>query len=163
MRINPIISLIALLITAPGVAQRDDVNKMAVMLGRNETSMTVGRVRYDLVGADTPDLSDPESLLLRVARASENGWYVRVYGHEGILVMTGSYSDEALTIAEGMFTFYHMNGVVESTGLFHLGAKVGVWKRYNERGDPLLDRIYNERDPDVEVMKVCGWTMSCRP
>jgi hypothetical protein len=163
MRRTFFIAFIIALVTTPVFAQRDDVNKMTVMLERNETSMTVGRVRYDLVGADVPDLSDPESLLLRVARASENGWYVRVYGHEGILVMTGSYSDEALTIAEGMFTFYHMNGVVESTGPFHLGAKVGVWKRYNERGDPLLDRIYNERDPDVEVMKVCGWTISCRP
>ena len=163
MRSNPIISLFALLISAPGAAQRDDVNKMAVMLDRNETSMTVGRVRYDLVGMDKPDLSDPGSLLLRVARASEIGWYVRVYGHEGILVMTGMYSDEALTIAEGVFTFYHMSGVVESTGRFHMGVKVGVWKRYDERGNPLLDRIYNERDPDVEVMNVCGWTISCRP
>lgn len=163
MRYNLIIpTLFAVLAVAPLSAQRDDVNKMGVMLARGETSMTVGRVRYDLVGADEPDVDKPESLLLRVARAAGSGWSVRVYGHEGILMMTGSYSDDALTVAEGAFVFYHRNGKVESSGNFHMGVKTGVWKRYNQRGDELPERFYDERG-NQEVVKVCGWTMSCRP
>ena len=168
MWINPmrctqhIVTLCAMLAVVAVSAQRDDVKKMDVMLARGETSMTVGRVRYDLVGAEEPDVDEPESLLLRVARVAEQGWSVRVYGHEGILMMTGFYSDEALTVAEGAFVFYHRNGNVESSGEFHMGVKTGVWKRYNQRGDELPERYYNERETE-EVVKVCGWTMSCRP
>lgn len=156
--------LVAVLIASPLLAQRDDVNKMKVMLARNETSMTVGRVRYDLVGIDDPTIEDPSTLLLRVTRKAPEGWGVRVYSSEGgILMMTGMFSDEQLTVAEGLFTFYHPNGQVESTGQFHLGAKTGVWKRYTDRGKALSDRVYGEVELATDPIKECSATLSCRP
>ena len=152
-----------MLVSTLAQAQRDDLNKMAVLLAKDQTSMTVGRVRYDLVGTDHPHTSDPSSLFLRVARNKEGGWKVNVYDHTKKLVMTGNYVDEDLTIADGTFTFYYPNGNMESSGQFVLGNKVGVWERFSERGDTLHERYYDDRRATYEVVKKCGWTISCRP
>jgi hypothetical protein len=156
--------LVTVLLDTLLFAQRDDVNKMKVMLARNETSMTVGRVRYDLVGIDHPTVSDPSTLLLRVTRRTTEGWGVRVYSSEGgVLMMTGEFSDETLTEADGLFTFYHPNGQVESTGQFHHGAKTGVWKRFTPQGKALSDRVYGEVELATDPIKECSATLSCRP
>jgi len=164
-QVRPLSCLMLAMATALSVAaQRDDVNKMAVMLARDQTSMTVGRVRYDLVGMNHPTLDDPSTLLLRVARKTPEGWSVRVYtGEGGHLIMTGTFSDEALTMAEGVFTFHHPNGQVESTGTFHNGLKTGVWKRYDARGTPLADRVYDNGALTTEPVRECGSTLSCKP
>lgn len=155
---------IAALASTPSIAQRDDVRKMNVMLARNETSMTVGRVRYDLVGRDHPDLEDPGTLLLRVARKAPEGWAVRVYtGQDGRLVMTGTFADDSLTVAHGEFTFYHPNGQVESTGRFEQGVKAGTWHRYDPQGNALPDRIYGHSTVRMDPVQECRSTLSCKP
>lgn len=114
------------LVSATVRTQRDGLKKVPVMLARNRTSITVGRARYELVGMDHPALDDPSTLLLRVVRKNEDGRSVRVYTSEsGILIITGQFSDEHLTVAEGLFTFCYRNGQVESSGLFHQGVKTG--------------------------------------
>ncbi len=160
---GPLFLILGLLAVQPVSGQRDDVKKIAVMLARNETSMTVGRVRYDLVGTKDLDISDPETLLLRVARVAPNGWAVRVYNPGGQLLMTGVFTDKELSVAEGPFTFYFTNGQVESSGSFERGYKTGVWKRYNSEGVALPERVYGEHAPEKSTFSECWGTLSCKP
>lgn len=161
---HPSVLLTAILVTTALHAQHDDVNKMAEMLAREETSLTVGRVRYDLVGMDHPNIEDPTTIFLRVARRTAEGWSVHVYtGECGHLVMAGTFSDEALTVAEGTFTFHHPNGEVESTGLFRNGVKSGVWKRFDPQGKALADRVYDPTALPPDHMLECWSTLSCKP
>lgn len=67
----------------------------------------------------------------------------RIYTMDGKLKAEGHFRDAALTIEEGAFVFYHPNGKVESQGDYAMGAKTGVWLRYDPWGDPLAEKVYN--------------------
>lgn len=58
----------------------------------------------------------------------------------------GRYADPDLEIEDGIFTFYHPNGKIESTGAYAQGWKSGVWQRFDEWGHPLSEKVY---DPEV--------------
>ncbi len=154
----------SMLANTPAHAQRDDVGKAAIMLASDRTSLTDGEVRYDLVGLVDPTLEKPSSLFLRVARRTDEGWGVQVYtAVEGILVMSGQFADEQLSIAEGLFNFYYPSGRLESSGMFHDGVKTGIWKRYDRRGRALAERIYVPVLVENEPLVECRSTLSCRP
>lgn len=65
---------------------------------------------------------------------------------DGKLKAEGRYLDAGLSIEHGTFVFYHTNGKVESTGEFRHGYKAGVWKRFDQWGRPLAEKVY---DPDA--------------
>ena len=67
----------------------------------------------------------------------------RTYSMDGVLKCEGSYVDEALRIEDGVFTFYHTNGKVESTGRYVKGLKTGVWLRYDKWGRDLAEKVYD--------------------
>lgn len=65
---------------------------------------------------------------------------------DGKMKAEGRYEDGELSIEHGTFVFYHANGKVESTGEYRHGYKAGVWKRYDQWGRPLAEKVY---DPDA--------------
>lgn len=67
----------------------------------------------------------------------------RTFTMEGRLKAEGTYKDAALTIEHGTFTFYHANGKVESQGDYAMGQKSGLWKRYDQWGRPLAEKVYD--------------------
>lgn len=54
--------------------------------------------------------------------------------NEKRLQMEGTYQDEASSIPEGLFHYYHANGILASTGKYHQGKKVGTWLSYHSNG-----------------------------
>ncbi|MEY3835957.1 MAG: hypothetical protein RI989_1385, partial [Bacteroidota bacterium] len=69
---------------------------------------------------------------------------VKINFQTGELMMTGTYLDEALTIAQGEFVYFFANGVKESQGLYESGQRVGAWQRWNFDGAQKPDRYYQE-------------------
>ena len=154
---------IAFALTLSVTAQRDDVNKLAVMQARGETSLKVGQVYYDMVVAENADPALEGMTLLRTARETPEGWAARVYGPDGTLVMEGNFAEKELRIPIGEFTFYHPNGKTESQGHFCNGGKVGAWHRWNQLGQPLADRTYPDQCPADTTGQHCWSSLSCKP
>ncbi|MCB0809482.1 MAG: energy transducer TonB [Flavobacteriales bacterium] len=74
----------------------------------------------------------------------EDGHFMaRTYAMDGSLKCEGSYADKALRIEDGVFTFYHPNGKVESTGRYMMGLKTGIWLRYDKWGRDLAEKVYD--------------------
>jgi TonB family protein len=67
----------------------------------------------------------------------------KIYSLDGKVKAEGRFRDEALTIEEGPFTFFHTNGKVESKGDYAMGNKTGVWLRYDAAGHALAEKVYN--------------------
>ncbi|MBK6370390.1 MAG: hypothetical protein IPF64_11370 [Flavobacteriales bacterium] len=107
---TPACMLVVVLTALPALGQRDDVNKLAVMRARGETSLTVGKVHYDMVVAYHANAYVADMTLLRTARKTPDGWFARVYGPDGGLLMTGTFKDQGLQIAQGDFTFSNQTG-----------------------------------------------------
>ena len=70
----------------------------------------------------------------------------KIYSMDGKLKAEGRFVDAALTIEDGSFKFYHTNGKLESEGAYAQGWKSGVWKRFDQWGRPLSEKVY---DPEV--------------
>jgi TonB family protein len=67
----------------------------------------------------------------------------RIYTMNDKLKAEGRFRDEALTIEEGPFIYYHPSGKVESKGAYVMGNKSGVWLRYDAAGNALAEKVYN--------------------
>ena len=70
----------------------------------------------------------------------------KTFSMDGKLKVEGRYVDPDLRIEDGVFTFYHPNGKIESTGAYAQGWKSGVWQRFDQWGRPLSEKVY---DPEV--------------
>jgi hypothetical protein len=77
---------------------------------------------------------------------------------EGKVKAEGTYSDEAMSMPHGYFTFYHPNGRVESKGEYINGNKAGLWLRYDAWGEPLAEKIYNP-EPLANIIYTRAQTM----
>ena len=86
----------------------------------------------------------------------------KIYTMDGKLKAEGRFRDEALTIEEGPFTFYHPNGKVESTGDYAMGNKSGVWLRYDAAGHALAEKVYNP-EPLANILYTRAETMPSMP
>lgn len=155
--------LIAVVLSLSASAQRDDVNKLAVMKARGETSLKVGQVHYDMVVAENADPALEGMTLLRTARETPDGWAARVYAPDGTLLMEGTFADPGLHIPQGQFTFFHPNGEPESKGEFCKGSKVGDWLRWDQRGQPLVNHEYSTLCPTDTTGQHCWSSLSCKP
>ncbi|MBL7939419.1 MAG: TonB family protein [Flavobacteriales bacterium] len=82
----------------------------------------------------------------------------RIYTLDGKLKAEGRFRDEALTVEEGPFVFYHLNGQVESKGLYAMGNKSGVWERFDVMGQPLAEKVYNP-EPLANIIYTRAQTM----
>ena len=54
--------------------------------------------------------------------------------YEKSLQMEGNYKEAECKIEEGLFTYYHSNKVIESTGNYKNGKRDGLWYRYHTNG-----------------------------
>jgi outer membrane lipoprotein-sorting protein len=79
-----------------------------------------------------------------ITKVTESLFEVKINFQTGELMMTGTYLDEALTIAEGEFVYFFANGIKESQGLYASGQRVGAWQRWNFDGAQKPDRYYQE-------------------
>lgn len=52
-------------------------------------------------------------------------------------------------LEDGHFTFYFMNGQIESEGEYDRGVKVGYWKRFDQNGKRKSDRYYPAESADL--------------
>lgn len=114
-------------------------------------------VRRDLVGPDFRPATSGTILLMREVRKTSNGFEVKVKAADGSLRMRGVFSDEQLTQANGLFSFYHDNGRLESEGHIANGVKTGVWKRYDRGGAARGEKIYNGQTYDQMAVSN-GWS-----
>lgn len=73
---------------------------------------------------------------------AEGAYDVSINFSGGQVFMTGKYQDENLEVRHGHFVFYSQNGNKQTEGDYHLGMKVGTWKRWDEEGAPLPSRTY---------------------
>ncbi len=67
----------------------------------------------------------------------------KIYTLDGKLKAEGRFKDEALTLEDGPFVFYHANGKVESKGHYAMGNKSGLWERFDPWGQPMAEKVYN--------------------
>lgn len=74
----------------------------------------------------------------------DGGLYIgKIYTMDGKLKAEGRFRDAALTVEEGPFIFYHVNGKVESQGDYAMGNKTGVWLRFDPWGNALAEKVYD--------------------
>lgn len=82
----------------------------------------------------------------------------RTYTIDGKLKAEGHYSDAALRIPHGTFTFFHPNGKVESRGTYANGNKSGVWERFDVWGGALAEKVYDP-EPLANIIYTRAQTM----
>ncbi len=149
----PLALLLSVSIAAPIMAQQD-LGRLLNELKTSETkSLIIGDKRYDLVGADYAATLINKDAFLRMTMRVPEGWAVQVLATDGDPLMTGTYLDEQLTTANGIFTYYHCNDRMESTGAYFRGIKTGVWSRYDTSGNLLGERIYHGLGTDDLLVK----------
>jgi outer membrane lipoprotein-sorting protein len=79
-----------------------------------------------------------------ITSVNESLYEVKINFQTGELMMTGTYLDEALTVADGEFVYFFANGTKESQGLYANGTRVGAWQRWNFDGAQKPDRYYQD-------------------
>jgi antitoxin component YwqK of YwqJK toxin-antitoxin module len=79
-----------------------------------------------------------------ITKINESLFEVKINFQTGELMMSGTYLDEALTLAEGEFVYFFANGTKESQGMYASGQRVGSWQRWNFDGAQKPDRYYQE-------------------
>lgn len=82
----------------------------------------------------------------------------KIFTMDGKLKAEGRFKDEALTIEDGPFVFYHGNGKVESRGEYVMGHKSGLWERYDVYGEALAEKIYDP-EPLANILYTRAQTM----
>ena len=150
---TPLALLLCATMAAPIMAQQD-LNRLLNELRSSEGgSLIIGDKRYDLVGADYAATTTNKDAFMRITMRVPEGWAVEVLAADGDPLMTGTYADEQLTIADGTFTYFHCNDRMESTGAYLHGIKTGVWSRYDTSGNLLGERIYHGLGTDDLLVK----------
>ena len=113
-------------------------------------------VRRELVGPGFGPVTGGEIILMREVRRTADGYVVKVKAADGTLRMRGTYADEALTVANGLFSYYHDNGRLESQGMIVNGTKSGTWVRFDREGQALNEKIYDGKNYDQRTAEH-GW------
>jgi hypothetical protein len=80
-------------------------------------------------------------LYMKVAQ-STGAYELEVMDKSHNKIMKGQSLDPKGTEWNGNFEFYHPDGNIESRGLYQEGAKVGVWERFDSKGNQLAERMY---------------------
>jgi antitoxin component YwqK of YwqJK toxin-antitoxin module len=81
-------------------------------------------------------LTDPSSArYYTIIEKTDSLWNRKDYFiYEKSLQMEGNYKEVECKIEEGLFTYYHSNKVIESTGNYKNGKRDGLWYRYYTNG-----------------------------
>lgn len=78
----------------------------------------------------------------KMENKTAEGYFFKAYFITGEVKMEGTYLDDQMEMAHGIFTFYYREGGVESTGEFRHGKKFGLWQRFNPDGSEKAEKIY---------------------
>jgi hypothetical protein len=81
------------------------------------------------------------TMYMKVAQ-STGAFELEVFDKSHNRIMKGQSLDPKGTVWNGSFEFYHPDGKIESRGLYQEGAKVGVWERFDSKGNQLAERMY---------------------
>jgi hypothetical protein len=154
-----ILTLACILIIATNACAQDNA-LLAGVPGANPV-IPHGYMFHDLVGPDLQPTNDINVAMHRAVREVANGFEVRVLSADGRVRMTGIYSDAELTVANGLFVYYHMNGEVESSGVYVNGTKKGLWERFAPNGLRKADRVYGPGTYE-EIAIEQGWVTVAR-
>ena len=101
-----------------------------------------------------------EAKYVRTITPTDHGYQVRVQTPHGFTLMTGTFADANATLAHGDFRFYDDAGTLRSEGRFVDGLKIGVWHRYDDRGQALSDKKYDGLDWEGMQLKL-GLASQC--
>ncbi len=97
---------------------------------------------------------------VRTITPKEHGYEVRVQTPHGFTLMMGTFADAAATVAHGDFRYYDDAGTLRAEGRYVDGLKMGVWHRYDDRGQALSDKKYDGLDWEGMQLKL-GLTSQC--
>ncbi len=97
---------------------------------------------------------------LRTITPTSNGFAVRVQTPHGFTLMTGHFADPSATVAHGDFRYYDDAGTLRASGRYVDGRKIGVWHRFDDRGQALSDKKYDGLDWEGMQLKL-GLTSQC--
>lgn len=85
---------------------------------------------------------------IRVAFKEGDWWHVQdIYAQTGTLYKDGLYSDDSMTVGEGMIFFYHPNGKLEKKARHIKGKLEGLVKIYDTAGHLVDSGIYSKGIP----------------
>ncbi len=85
---------------------------------------------------------------IRVAFKEGDWWHVQdIYAQTGTLCKDGLYSDDSMTVGEGMIFFYHPNGKLEKKARHIKGKLEGLVKIYDTAGHLVDSGIYTKGIP----------------
>lgn len=83
-------------------------------------------------------------------KVSDNAYTGTIHDLNGNVKIIGSYLMTPTKLLEqGVFTFYYLDGSIESRGSYAKGVKVGSWERYAADGTRKPDRYYNPESADM--------------
>jgi protein TonB len=69
---------------------------------------------------------------MQIIPENDTTYYCRYYQKLGPMVKEECYKDSDLTVPQGMFTSYHSDGWIESSGYVKGGKKDGIWYKYGD-------------------------------
>lgn len=69
-------------------------------------------------------------------------WFIRDYYMNDALKMVGAYSDDALTMEEGLFVYFTEQGFKREECEYKKGKLIGDCKYWNEKGEPVPALIF---------------------
>ncbi|NNC82061.1 MAG: hypothetical protein HKN79_00650 [Flavobacteriales bacterium] len=78
---------------------------------------------------------------------ADQAYRLEMFDLEGRLKMIGKATDERGERFQGYFEFYHDNGKLESKGHYLNNHKIGIWERFDSRGNRLAERMYAAFNP----------------
>ena len=106
------------------------------------------KIQLDALMKVTADPNANYNLVLTKV-ASENFEGI-IYDYSNQIKAKGRYVQNGKKYLEdGHFTFYFMNGQIESEGEYDRGVKVGYWKRFDQNGKRKSDRYYPAESADL--------------
>lgn len=123
---------------------------MVALLACALTQSSAQKVGYlDLALNEVPEVKHA-TFIRELVPAGDQLFAAETRDLDGNLKFTGSYllTDDRL-IEQGEFTFYYLNGSIESRGMYDHGVKVGVWERYASNGTRRPDRFYNPESAEL--------------
>ena len=124
-------------------------------------STTIATSRMDAVDDRfEPCERKKEARYVRTITPMQHGYAVRIQTPYGFTLMTGLYADASATIPHGDFRYYDDAGTLRAEGRYVDGRKIGVWHRYDDRGQALSDKHYDGLDWEGQQLKL-GLTSQC--
>lgn len=97
---------------------------------------------------------------VRTITPTPHGYSVRVQTPHGFTLMTGMFADADANVPHGDFRYYDDAGTLRAEGRYVDGLKMGVWHRYDDRGQALSDKEYDGLDWEGKQLKL-GLASQC--